>query len=244
MLPTGTDNLLQFSARILTGIDSHGRWIGLGTHSADDLRLKIGRLEQSQAAVDISRNTKILATNRLGLADKVLKTWLEKSRLVVMLACGPRWSESWVATGFTDRRTRVRRSMDDRISLARKLVSFFARRPEFGVNFAEVTAARGRAIYERVLQSCQMLQLAKNDFVLTKGQRAAAENDLRNGLRRLISSLKVQLDGSDARWADFGLVPAHSRKRRARRSLLKRKRTTPIPFVSPAHRPADRVAAA
>src|SRR5689334_12235439 len=200
MLPTGTDNLIQFSGQIMSGLRAHGRWIGLGGHSLDDLRLKVEQLQQAVASVATTRNTKLQATQRLALADKALRAWLEKSRLVVMLACGPKWSSSWIPTGFTNRTTKVPRTLDQRIALARSLVTFFARHPEFGVNFADITAARGRAVYERVLQSSQILHMAKDDADLASDHRSSVENDLRNGLRRLIAALKVQMEEGDPRW--------------------------------------------
>src|SRR5207248_7769848 len=120
-----------------------------------------------------------------------------KARLVVMLARGARWSQSWIPTGFTHSQTKVPSRLEDRIALARALVSFFARHPEYGVAFAEITAARGRAIYERVSQSSQMLQLAKNDCIVARQQRETAEADLRGAMREMICELKTQLQPSD-----------------------------------------------
>jgi len=187
------------------------------------------RLQHAITAFASAQNTRTLSMKRLALADKVLRTWLAKARLVVMLARGARWSESWTHIGFTDRRTRVPRRLDDRILLARALVSYFARHPEYGVAFAEITAARGRAIYERVVQSGEMLQLAKNDCIVARQQRETADADLRGAMREMICELKTQLHPSDPCWTDFGLTPKHARKGGLGRSPLRR--PTPIPFA-------------
>jgi hypothetical protein len=122
------------------------------------------------------------------------------------------------------------------------LVSFFARHPEFGVPFAEVTAARGRTIYERVIQSCEMLQLAADDCGLTRQERATADRALRKTLQQVIAALKLRFDRSDPRWNDFGLLPALPALRGKCR--LRSKAAAPIPFVRHSHRSSQRIAAA
>jgi hypothetical protein len=228
-LPQSPEDLLELGSSMAHGLEIHRSWIGVSEDVTAGFRAMVERLRQTSVAVANARNTRVLATKRIALSDKVLKTWLTKARLVVMLARGARWSESWIHTGFTERRTQVPRKLEDRITLAQALVSFFARHPEFGVNFAEVTAARGRAIYERVVQSCEMLHFAKNDCAVTKQDREAAENELRDTLRELIPWLKTHFDRSDPRWTDFGLIPHVSCKRRSGR--IRRNRTSPIPFL-------------
>ena len=229
MRSNGTNALLQFAERMTRGAESHISDLMLAGRWAAVLHAKMDRLQETAAAFGSAHNTRTLAIKRLALADKVLRTWLAKARLVVMLARGSRWSESWTHTGFTNRRTRVPRRLDDRIVLARALVSFFARHPEYGVAFAEITAARGRAIYERVVQSGEMLEFAKNECSAARRHREAAETDLRNTMREISSELKTQLDESDPSWTDFGFAPKQPRKGGLGHSPLRRAR--PIPFV-------------
>jgi hypothetical protein len=242
MLPNGTNHLLQFGTQVVQGIEAYGHDLTTGPDSATALRSKLEQLRQAIVAGASALRAKTLAAKRLAIADEALGIWLGKSRLVVMLARGARWSESWIHTGFNDRRTGVPRRLDDRIALARALVSFFARHPEFGVAFAEVTAARGRAIYDRVVQSGEMLQLARTECLTTRQQRDIAESELRDILRQAIASLKTQLPGSDPRWTDFGLFPTHRRKYGSRRSPVRGAR--PIPFPSHSVRRCHTVAAA
>src|SRR5207237_9927260 len=132
----------ELAARVTRGAESHLHDIAAAGRYASDLHLKMDRLQQAVTAFDVAQNTRTLSIKRLALADKVLRTWLAKARLVVILARNSRSSESWTHTGFKDRRSRVPRRLDDRIVLARALVSFFARHPEYGVAFAEITAVR------------------------------------------------------------------------------------------------------
>ena len=229
MCPNGTTDLLEFAGRIAHGAELHPDHVSTAGQAASHLRFKMERLLQAVNAFASAQDARMISIKRLAMADKALRTWLAKARLVVMLARGARWSESWIHTGFSHRQTRVPRRLDDRIVLARALVSFFARHPEFGVAFAEITAARGRAVYERVVQSNEMLLLAKNDCAAARQQREAADADLRSVLREFISGLQTQLEASDSSWTDFGLTPKRPRKGGLGRSPLRRGR--PIAFV-------------
>ena len=241
MLPKKTEDLLQFATHFAAGLQRHQFCADATEHSIRELQSHMQQVSETASVLSTARNTADLSTKRLALADKALKSWLAKARLVVMLARGARWSESWIHTGFTDRRTHVPSKLEARIALARALVGFFARHPEFGVAFAEVTAGRGRAIYERVVQSCEMLRLAKADWAAARDQHAVANRDFVAKLRELISILETRMDREDSRWTDFGLVP------RVRKSGTRKSRynpPAPIEFVPEPDQPAHRVAAA
>jgi hypothetical protein len=216
------DNLLSSANALLHGLEIHGTWIDASYSFIPLLNSKIYELQEAFTAAETAETTKAIAADRLMMADRVLKAWLTKARLVVMLARGARWSESWIHTGFVDRRTRVPKQLQARLDLAKALVAFFARHPELGVPFAEVTAARGRAICERAAQSSEMLGLAKKDCTVMNQRCRLAAADLRNTMRKVVAWLKTHVEGPDPRWADFGFaVPAakkHCRRRSPRRS--------------------------
>src|SRR5438046_1494838 len=131
--PNRTNHLLELAGRVTRGTESHLHDLAGASRRASDLRLKADRLQQTVMGFATAQNTRTLSIKRLALADKVLRTWLAKARLVVTLARSSRSSESWSHLGFTGRRISVPRRLADRISLARALVSFFARHPEYGV---------------------------------------------------------------------------------------------------------------
>jgi len=145
-----------------------------------------------------------LETNNL--ADRTLKNWLNKAKLVIKLARGSQWSALYTLTNFADGHASVPRQMANRIALARTLVTFFARHPEFGVPFADVTAARGRSNYERLIQSNEMLQLIRQEFISTKRHRVEAARALRNAMRVVVAALSLRIAPGDERWKDFGLT--------------------------------------
>jgi hypothetical protein len=195
MIPNRSDKLVAFASAIRHAVED----VRGSTDPANAAMSELdGRLAGFQHAIDTTEaaaRTKILASSRLAMSDKALKTWLTKARLVVMLSRGLKWSESWIPTGFTDRRSRIPTGIDARVMLARALVAFFARQPECGVPFAEVTAARGRAVYERVIQSAAMLRLAKDDCRIAERRKCVSESDLHETLRRIVSRLKSELGG-------------------------------------------------
>src|ERR1700731_2143133 len=96
VLPNATDALLEFGAIMGRGLETHRAWIGLNEDLAVELRSVLERAREGSTAVTNARSTRILAIKRLAIADKALKTWLTKARLVIMLVRGARWSESWI----------------------------------------------------------------------------------------------------------------------------------------------------
>jgi hypothetical protein len=224
MLPRSANDLLQFGAQFARAIESHRHDLPLGEVASNLYPM----LEQLRNRIDdlVSANsTRQMSTQRLVLSNKALEDWLAKARLVITLARAARPDAS-AQSGFADRTFRIPRRLSDRIAVARSLVSFFARRPEFGVAFAEVTAAKGRALYERVVQSGEMLQLAKSDCELIRQQQTAIATEMRQILRRAVSLLKTQLNGSDVRRTDFGLIPSQVRRRNTRGSAKHRRRAS------------------
>jgi hypothetical protein len=178
-------------------------------------------------------------------ADEALTAWLAKARLVVMLARGAKWSERWIETGFTYRGANIPKRIESRIALARRLVSFLALHPDFGVPFANVTAARGRAIYERMTQTRDALDVATTDCMMNKRQRVAAERFLRRTMRQVIRMLGSVIDGADPRWLEFGLSQPQSRRLKSRCVLSdEQKASDPISFVTEEETESHNVAAA
>jgi hypothetical protein len=211
-LPSGIQNSIERAAQIAHALAAHGPWIGLNQIAPEQFESAIENLKTAQETYANAQTAKNLAAKRVMMADKTLKSWLGKARLVVMLARGSRWSESWIHTGFTDQRTHVPKRAESRVTLGRALVSFFARHPEFNVPFANVTAAHGRAIYDRLVQSQQMLHVLNVDYRNALQQRESCRGALSDLIRQTVALLEVTLNHSDPRWADFGLRPRRSRR--------------------------------
>ena len=234
LLPNRIQDLTPTAHCIAEGLTTHGPWLGLTDISVTEFRLLLKSAEEAEITLRDAREAKELAAKRAALADRTLKNWLGKATLVIMLARGARGSASWAETGFADRRTAVPRQMANRIALAQTLVTFFARHPEFGVPFADVTAARGRSNYERLIQSNEMLQLITQEFASAKRQQVDAQRALRSAMRGVVAALSLRIAPCDERWTYFGLTAT---PRKAKRAVGPAKRRNvagaPVPFVQP-----------
>jgi hypothetical protein len=220
-LPSGISDLLLLADRIAHGLETHGPWLEMTQIPADELRRIHDQVRKADTAWSAARSAKASAESRMTAADEALTAWLTKARLVVMLARGAKWSEHWIETGFTHRGMNIPKRIEPRIALARRLVVFLALHPDFGVPFADVTAARGRCIYERMIHTSDHLEVTTADCIMCKRQHAAAERALRRTMRQVILILGSTIAPADPRWLAFGLnrpapnsPPTHHHRRR------------------------------
>jgi hypothetical protein len=187
------ENLIRDAGHLSHAMDTHWFWSSVSEETKNNARSEVERLREAARHETAARATRDMAVNRLTLADKTLRKWLTNARLVVMLARGPRWSDSWQQTGFTNAKMRVPKELDQRLILARALVSFFARHPEFSVAFAEITATRGRAVYERVMQSAEILNIAKADLSSAAKTCQSARHEVQHLIDIVIPELKDRI---------------------------------------------------
>jgi hypothetical protein len=215
-LPSGTNDLLLLAEGMAHGVETHGPWLGMSEIPAEEFRRIVDQVKHAETTGSAARSAKASAQTRLTAADDALTAWLARARLVVMLARGSKWSEHWIETGFTHGATNVPTQIELRITLARRLVVFLALHPDFAVPFAGVTAAHGRPLYERLIQTRAALELAANGCMMSKRERDAAARVLRRFMRRVLLSLGSAIAPTDPRWLAFGLKPMPSRSARKR----------------------------
>jgi hypothetical protein len=240
-------DLLLVAERIASGLEAHGPWLGMTQVPAGEFRRILDETGKAETAWLASWNAKGYSQTRMVAADEALAGWLAKARLVVMLARGAKWSERWVETGFTHRRMNVPKRIELRIRLARRLVVFLALQPDFGVPFADVTAACGRSIYERTIQTRDALEVATTDCMMKKRQRDAAERVLGRTMRQVVSILGSTIAPTDPRWLEFGLngsVAGSPRTRRVHRRGFARALAEAIPLPAETHPDCQQTVAA
>ncbi len=148
-----------------------------------------GKLEATFAR---ARALKEEAGKDFAAADANLTSWLAKARLVVMLAYGNKWSESWIATGFTHRGTNVPKRIKLRMELSRRLADFLAEHRQYEVPFADVTAAKARALQQEIATAERNVRIARADTDGRKRARDAAEKSLRAKMRSVIILLSFR----------------------------------------------------
>jgi len=237
-LPCQLSDLLPFAERTANELDTHGRWLEMIGIRADELRRIVDQVKKAEAAWSAAKSAKASAQTRTTAADEALTAWLAKARLVVMLARGEKWSERWIETGFTHGATNVPKGIEPRIALARRVVFFLSLHPKFGVPFAEVTAGRGRSLYERMIRAREALAVATTHCITNKRQRDAAERILRRTMHQVVLMLQATIAPDDPRWIAFGLkelVPDSPRKRRIDRRGVGGALTEPIPLPAETH---------
>ena len=247
-VPTVVKDLLLLGQRVANGLEMHGLWLGLTQTPSSEFRRILDETEKAEAAWSAAENTRVYLQARMAAADEDLTAWLTKARLVVMLARGEKWSERWIETGFAHRATNVPKRIDTRVKLARKVVVFLALHPEYGVPFADVTAVRGRSIYERMIQARAASDLAASSCTMKKRVRNAAKRVLRSTIYQVIRTLDFTIAPNDPRWLAFGLnqpsaSPSRRRHVHGHRFSEAPTEPEPIPLITETHSDPERTVA-
>jgi hypothetical protein len=248
-VPTVVKDLLSLGQRVASGLEMYGPWLGMTQTPSSEFRRILDETEKADEAWSDAENTRVESRARMAAADEALTAWLAKARLVVMLARGEKWSERWIETGLEYRTGNVPKRIDRRIKLARKLVVFLALQPEYGVPFADVTAARGRSIYERTIQARAALDLGTNSCMVKKRLRNAAKHALRRTIYQVIRTLDSTIAPNDPRWLAFGLnqpTASSSRRCHVHRHRFAEAPTEPepIPLITETHSDSNRTVTA
>jgi hypothetical protein len=204
-LPSRVSELLSLGEQVANSLDMEGSWPAAMPISVGEFRRILGETGQAEAAWSAAENAKADSQARLATADEEVTAWLAKARLVVMLARGENWSKQWVETGFAGRAAKIPKRIATKLALARRVVFFFSRHPEYGVSFAGVTAARGRSLYERMAVARDALELVVKDWALKRRLRNSAKRVLQRALRQIIRTLDSVLAPNDPRRLAFGL---------------------------------------
>ena len=205
ILPSGIGDLFSLAERMGRGLSVHGMWLLKGFTTADEFNGELTAARETEREFSLARAAKAAAGKRFALADEELTTWLAKARLVVMLALGSQWSESWIAAGFGHRGTNVPKRVALRMELGRRLADFFKAHPEYEVAFAGVTAERGRALAKAIGEAENGMLTAKADATTKKRARDAAEKKLRRAMSNIVGILPCVIAKNDPRWLEFGL---------------------------------------
>jgi hypothetical protein len=247
-VPTVVKDLLSLGQHVANGLETYSLWLGMTQTPSSEFRRILDETEKAEAAWSDAENTRVHSQARMAAADEDLTAWLTKARLVVMLARGEKWSERWIETGFAHRATNVPKRIDTRIKLARKVVVFLALHPEYGVSFADVTAVRGRSIYERMIQARAASDLAGGSCTMKKRLLNAAKRVLRSTIYQVIRTLDFTIAPNDPRWLAFGLnqpITSPSRWRHVHHHRFSEAPTEaePIPLITETHSSPERTIA-
>jgi hypothetical protein len=204
-LPSGIGDLFLLGERIESGLRLHGPWLMKGATSLEVVAPLLEAARAAEAKFSIARARKSAVAKRFTMADAALTSWLAKARLVAMLAYGSKWSEGWLATGFTHRGTNVPKRIAPRMELSRRLAEFFAIHRDYEVPFASVTAKAAHSHCAEITAAEHDLRRANTAVKSSKRVRDSAEKSLRREMSFVVVVLSRQLGKSDPRWLEFGL---------------------------------------
>jgi hypothetical protein len=229
--PSGVHDLMQLAETMAHGLETHGPWLRMTQTDPAEFRSALDVLREREAEFARIRSEKTAARSWMDAVDDALTDWLAKARLAVMLARGMQWSEAWIEAGFTRRATTVPKAIGPRVELARRVVDFFARNPQFGVAHASITASHGRKLYDAIIGAQQLRRQLMIECNHAKTARGAAERKLQRKMRQVVVVLSVSIKTSDPRWVAFGLN--QPRGRGSKRSGLAATPAAPITRLSP-----------
>ena len=204
-LPSGIGDLFSLAERMGRGLSVHGMWLLKGFTTAEKFNAVLAAARETERDFSVARAEKSAAAKRFGAAGEELTSWLAKARLVVMIALGSQWSESWIAAGFSHRGTNVPKRVALRMELGRRLADFFKAHPQFEVGFAGVTAERGRSLRKGTVAARAAMQEATAAASAKKKLRDAAEKKLRRAMSSIVGLLPCVIGRADPRWLEFGL---------------------------------------
>ena len=204
-LPSGIGDLFTLADRMERGLGVHGMWLLKGFTTVEEFGGLLKATREAERDFSLARAEKAASAKRSTAADEELTVWLAKARLVVMLALGSQWSESWIAAGFSHRGTNVPKRIALRMELARRVGEFFRAHPEYEVGFAGVTAERGRSLAQVIIAAQSEMQMAKASAIAKKRSRDVAEKKLRRAMSDIVGILPYAIEKSDPRWLEFGL---------------------------------------
>lgn len=190
---------------MLGGLRRHGRWLLKESFPADEFSGRLLATREAETKLALARAARGEAGRKFAACDLELTSWLAKARLVVMLAYGNKWSESWIAAGFTHRGTNVPKRIAPRIELCQRLADFFAGHEEYEVPFARVTAAEARRQKKEITAAEKAVRLARQKMSERKRVRDVAEKKLRHEMHFVVVYLGCAIGKRDPRWRAFGL---------------------------------------
>jgi hypothetical protein len=204
-LPSGIHDLLQLGEKMGGGLALHGPWLKMTQTPEGAFRAILEGCRETERNYAEARAAQGAAGKESTAADKVLTRWLTSARAFLTIDFGTEWSAVWFQIGATQGRTAVPKRMPLRLELARGMVDYFKKNPEATYPGWGITAERGEAHRERLLQAQRELIRVSVDRATKKQARDAAERALRRKMRQVVVILGTTIRPEDRRWLEFGL---------------------------------------
>ena len=224
-LPDNRGLLSGLGVKMLAGLNSLGSILGITQITPKSFGALLDAFNGALNGYNTGRSSRQSTYDLFHSAVDGLTDWLGVAQKVLMGHFGDHWNTMWAQAGFVQPSIAIPRRLQDRITLALKLVQFFTNNPSYEVESMDVTAAKGTSLRNAVIKAQNPLQTATVDLKTAQGVLNTAQQALVDNMRFLIRILSGTLAKDDPRWEAFGLnIPAMNTTPAARRVCGRRLR--------------------
>jgi hypothetical protein len=190
---------------MIKGLLELGTTLNLTQVTAPSMQTNLDGYVASESDYNTARSALQAAYVSFHAADAPLTAWLNKAASVLTTFFGKRWNPMWAQAGFINNSTTVPTTIDGRLGLALRLITFFTGSPAYEVAALGVTAAAGTAARAAAVTTQQAVGTATSTVKQRQADRELAQLVLATQMRMLIKILTGLLGADDPRWKEFGL---------------------------------------
>jgi hypothetical protein len=225
------DQLDSAAARAGDGLKAHGSAVGVKQTTATVMEEALSTARAAEAAFQTSYvEGQTVFSADLKAADAAAATFLSRTKRMLKLSLGDKWTPRWAEVGFVSGTIQTPRPRPEREALLLAVARHLEASPEREVPAVEVTAARARAVHAQLAAARAAATEHEVAHRGLKSARGTAVTALRKRLRALRAELAVLLTSDDPRWSAFGLTAPGDRPKTAR--TKPRSGTSPLSVMS------------
>ncbi len=204
-LPTSVGLVLNLLLKMYAGVVLIGAAVGVTMVSAAQLLAGKTALKNAD---DIYETARTGLTNAYAVYTPALEaftSWLGVARSVLAGRLGQRWSALWAEAGWINNTTSIPTTVEGKIALGNKLVTFFTNHPEYQVADMQLTADVASDLTESVTAAQKAVATAKTTMKDAENVLKPAMVVAQDLMSTLLANLKKKLGPNDGRWLTFGL---------------------------------------
>jgi hypothetical protein len=204
-LPKKRDRLFTLGDDMCDAAHDHELAIGLKQNTESIVRPVLDAARTAESAFGQSQILRKAANAALMSADNAAKVFISRAKKRLSIFLGESYSTEWGAAGWPNHSLMLPSTQDERFSLVNSLKLYLTSNPTQESVDMGVTAILAATCYGQVSSARTVLDMKVTESGQAKAARDAAEANLRNRLRGLITELETILAPEDPLWHAFGL---------------------------------------